>query len=123
MGLTYCIGSKFVAGHGQESDEVSLNETLIDMHDSCKMAILTLNDILTYDKLEGGDMKVDRVVIPVRRLILNHMKGFEVQVLEIITPSREGLSNNWALDRLDNWELICSTKMNAISLVICLTNS
>jgi hypothetical protein len=84
MGLTYCIGSELVAGSGQESDKVSLNETLIDMQDSCKMAILTLNDILTYDKLEGGDMKVDRVAIPVRRLILNHMKGFEVQVLEII---------------------------------------
>jgi hypothetical protein len=123
MGLTYCIGSELVAGSGQESDKVSLNETLIDMQDSCKMAILTLNDILTYDKLEGGDMKVDRVAIPVRRLILNHMKGFEVQVLEIITPSRVRLSNYCALDRLDNWVLICSTKMNAISLLICLTNS
>lgn len=88
MGLTYCIGSGFVNSLCNDSHKETLSSALYDMQNSCKVAITTLNDILSFDKLEGGDMKVDRVALPVSHLIHTSVKAFDIQViLSVFTPN------------------------------------
>ena len=55
-------------------------ETVRDIKDSCDIAISTLNEVLTFDKLESGAMRLERCKVRAMDFIENAIKPFHVQV-------------------------------------------
>jgi signal transduction histidine kinase len=60
--------------------ELSIIELLEDTFLSCQTAAEILNDILSYDKLEASDMKLNHSVIDVKTLLERCVTPFHVQV-------------------------------------------
>ena len=77
---------------GLQIVEANMENSIFDLHEnldiikdcssSCKLAVDILNDILSYDKLESGDMKLNRQLIPVKVLLEKALRQFSVQVLK-----------------------------------------
>lgn len=57
-----------------------VNEILSYMKISCDSAISTLNDLLLFDKIEDGKMKLEKTTISISDLITKSVKPFELQV-------------------------------------------
>jgi hypothetical protein len=55
-------------------------EIMESMRQSCETAICTLNDVLLYDKIEGGTMVLEKRPIPVLQLLAQAVKPFFLQV-------------------------------------------
>jgi signal transduction histidine kinase len=49
------------------------------MRQSCETAICTLNDVLLYDKIEGGTMVLEKRLIPVTQLVTQAVQPFFIQ--------------------------------------------
>ena len=60
---------------------VELMGALEDIRTSCNIAVQTLNDILTYDKLEAGDITLDSKKVPVVDFIVKAVSPFGIQVI------------------------------------------
>ena len=54
--------------------------TLKSVEDACDIAIDILNDLLLFDKIESGVMKLDISQIPVRLFVTETVKPFFLQV-------------------------------------------
>ena len=63
-----------------------IRDIVKDCNNSCKLAVDILTDILAYDKLEAGDMKLHCAPIPVRLLLHSAQKLFLTQVLALLFP-------------------------------------
>jgi hypothetical protein len=68
-----------------ESDSVAAARienihTLNEIMESCQSAIDILNDLLLYDKLEDGEMTLDRRPVNVKLALETMLKPFTVQV-------------------------------------------
>ncbi len=57
-----------------------VTEIIEDCQRSCETAVEILNEILTYDKLEAGDMKLNFAPISVKQLIEKNVNPFRVHV-------------------------------------------
>ena len=54
--------------------------TVQSVEDACDIAIDILNDLLLFDKIESGVMKLDISRIPVRLFVMETVKPFFLQV-------------------------------------------
>ena len=81
MGISYCVDARFAKALPSKDLCLSLEDALVDMQTSCDVAVHTLNDILAYDKLEAGDMKLERERASVQRIVFESVKPFEMQVI------------------------------------------
>jgi signal transduction histidine kinase len=61
-------------------DSEDVREILSDMNISCESAIDTLNDLLLFEKIEDGKMKLERKSILISELIARCVKPFDLQV-------------------------------------------
>ena len=61
-------------------DHVSM---LADIESSCETAIETLNELLDYEKLESGIMKLDKTIQSPWPMIRDAVKPFMIQVRAI----------------------------------------
>lgn len=79
MGIQYV---RRALGEVSESnlDISELNDMLNDVSESCNIAIEILNSILTYDKLECGDLVLNTETIKAFNLIRDSLHPFEIQV-------------------------------------------
>jgi hypothetical protein len=55
-------------------------QSLLDIKESCQSAIDILNDLLLYDKLEDGEMTLERRSVNVKLTLERMLKPFTVQV-------------------------------------------
>eukprot|EP01041_Mallomonas_annulata_P008835 gene8835-18301_t len=58
-------------------------DTLKDIMISCNIAIETLNDMLTFDKLEGGSLKLELNVINIIQILENTINPFMIQARQL----------------------------------------
>lgn len=61
-------------------DTASIIELLEDTNLSCLTAVEILNDILSYDKLEASDMKLNYSIIDAKSLLEHCVAPFTIQV-------------------------------------------
>lgn len=61
-------------------NDFSIIEILEDSYISCQTAVEILNDILSYDKLEANDMKLNTTIIDVKSILERCISPFVVQV-------------------------------------------
>ncbi len=79
---TVHVGLQLVADNMRNSN-FNLRENLDiveDCHNGCKLAVDILTDILSYDKLESGDMKLNRSLVSILSLLDQAHKQFTLQV-------------------------------------------
>jgi signal transduction histidine kinase len=79
MGIELLTSHPFI----QMSDSVEshdVREILSDMNISCESAIDTLNDLLLFEKIEDGKMKLEIKPILISELIAKCVKPFDLQV-------------------------------------------
>ena len=55
-------------------------DTIQDIHSSCDIAVHTLNDMLTYDKLENSILVLDKELVPAQSFINDVVRPFCIQV-------------------------------------------
>lgn len=55
-------------------------EIIEDSFNSCAIAVEILNDILTYDKLEAGDLKLNCQSINISTIVTSIVSSFAIQV-------------------------------------------
>ena len=63
-------------------EDLALYDTLCDINISCKTAVDILNDLLSYEKLESGILKLNKEEIPLRPLLMNSVSVFAGQAKE-----------------------------------------
>ena len=82
MGLQYVQSTLEGEGGGEESSAAQMEACamLKEVEYSCDAAIQILNSILTYDKLESGDLVLSRKAVLASPLILSALKPFAIQV-------------------------------------------
>ena len=56
-------------------------ENLEPVEDSCGIAVETLNDILSFEKLDAGLMKLDREPVNALSFVENCLRPFTLQVV------------------------------------------
>jgi signal transduction histidine kinase len=64
------------------AEGLALYETLSDINISCKAAVDILNDLLCYEKLESGLLKLNKEEISLQPLLMNSVSMFAGQVKE-----------------------------------------
>ncbi len=72
------MGLQLALRNSPENSEVY--STLHELMDACQASIDILNDLLLYDKLEDGEMKLERRSINAKKIITDITKSFVVQV-------------------------------------------
>ena len=92
---TACLGLQYLQdeltvkkSHGVESSSMmsgakasALNEIVEQIHCSCDIAVNILNDLLTYEKLEGGILESHMKRVCVWSLLRETIRLFQLQVL------------------------------------------
>lgn len=63
-----------------EVQDMGTAETVLDVKDSCNKALDTLNELLLYDKLESGSLKLDVETVLPWQLIRDVVRSFQLQV-------------------------------------------
>ena len=63
-----------------ETDTAVLSELISDATSSCTIAIGILNDLLMYEKIDGGLLTLERAETPVWEFVEGVMKAFLIQV-------------------------------------------
>jgi signal transduction histidine kinase len=58
-------------------------EIINDIQKSCDTSVEILNDILTYDKLEAGDLKLNMITLPIRDAIIEIVSSFDIQAIHL----------------------------------------
>jgi signal transduction histidine kinase/CheY-like chemotaxis protein len=64
------------------AEGLALYETLCDINISCKAAVDILNDLLCYEKLESGLLKLNKEEIPLQPLLMSSVSIFAGQTKE-----------------------------------------
>ena len=59
-------------------------ETLVEVRDSCKIAVEVLNELLTFDKLESGTLLLEKSLVNALKLINRAVKPFNAQVCALL---------------------------------------
>ncbi len=60
--------------------QVELTETLLDIRSSCNIAVDTLSEMLTYDKVESKSMTLDMTEFSVMTFVTECLRPFFLQV-------------------------------------------
>ena len=82
------------------SSEVLL-KVVNDSMTSCDNAVLVLNDLLTFDKMERGALLLELETVDVMSLIRSTVQPFFVQVLHVL-PSVSKSQTNLTANRLES---------------------
>ena len=82
------------------SSEVLL-EVVNDSMTSCDNAVLVLNDLLTFDKMERGALLLELETVDVMSLIRSTVQPFFVQVYHVL-PSVSKSQTNLTVNRLES---------------------
>ena len=59
---------------------IKCRDHIDEIMDSCTLAQNTLNDMLTYDKIESGMLQIDKTVIQLIPFILSEFRSFAIPV-------------------------------------------
>ena len=78
-------------------------ETLTEMQASCETAVNILNDLLSYEKLDAGLLKLDQTMCPVLPLIRGMLGPFSIQVNSIFDGNIIIYNSQYVYVRLDRW--------------------
>lgn len=84
MGIELLTSHPFISTP-QTPDSIDVREILSDMNLSCDSAINTLNDLLLFEKIEDGKMKLERKSILIADLITKSVKPFDIQVRDFFS--------------------------------------
>ena len=63
-------------------------DSLATSQTACSVSVNILTDLLTFDKIEDGDLKLDRHEVSVKDLVLSSTVIFQAQVRSTITQHR-----------------------------------
>ena len=69
--------SKHLKNHVEDPE---MSEIILDCRCSCDAAVDILSDMLTYEKLDGGAMKLEKTPIPIWNFIDTSTRPFQIQV-------------------------------------------
>ena len=76
------MGLKLVRKSVNEGDsKVEMLLTLEQMDEACNVAIETLNDILSFEKLDAGLLRLEKTPVNAHSFIVNTVEPFKLQVL------------------------------------------
>ena len=75
MGLQYLRSELEKA---EANDEIMM--TLDEVSSSCEISVLTLNEMLDYDKLQSGLMKMELEQVSVKEFLEDTISPFSIQV-------------------------------------------
>lgn len=80
-------GTSGVSEH--DNSLIDAREIIQEMKQACDTAISTLNDVLLYDKIEGGTMALEKRPISVMQLLSQAIRPFFIQVclIDMSSPS------------------------------------
>lgn len=79
MGIELLTAHPFISTP-ETPESIDVRELLSDMNLSCDSAINTLNDLLLFEKIEDGKMKLEKKRILISELITKSIKPFDIQV-------------------------------------------
>jgi signal transduction histidine kinase len=79
MGIQYVQGVLFKQ-KGSSDLVREFKDLLNEVEGSCHTAIDVLNSILTFDKLEHGDLELSKKAVSVRTLLTDSLSSFSIQV-------------------------------------------
>jgi len=82
LGLKY-LGDK-LPKYVQDSD---ILDSVAISQSACSVTVNILTDLLTFDKIEDGELKLDRLDVSVKDLIVSSTAIFQAQVTLELTPS------------------------------------
>jgi signal transduction histidine kinase len=68
------------------TDTAVLTELISDATSSCTIAIGILNDLLMYEKIDGGLLTLERAETPVWEFVEGVLKVFLIQVRTLLAP-------------------------------------
>jgi signal transduction histidine kinase len=91
MGIELLTLHPFLS-HSNHPESSDVREILSDINLSCDAAIDTLNDLLLFEKIEEGKMKLDQRKILISDLIAKCVKPFDLQVREMTSHLSHSLS-------------------------------
>jgi signal transduction histidine kinase len=60
----------------------SWEELIADVIGNCECAVDVLNDLLNYDKIEMGTLRLDFTAVPIRALVRKSVKAFRLQAAQ-----------------------------------------
>jgi len=76
IGLDLMKSDMMKSGHA----DAETIETLTEMQASCETAVNILNDLLSYEKLDAGLLKLDQTMCPVLPMLRELLGPFSIQV-------------------------------------------
>ena len=82
LGLKY-LGDQ-LPKYVQDSD---ILDSVATSQSACSVTVNILTDLLTFDKIEDGELKLDRQDVSVKDLIVSSTAIFQAQVTLELTPS------------------------------------
>ena len=83
LGLTYlkeCMNEQKLPTSFQELHDRDMLAAVDDIQSSCEVAVNILNDLLTYEKLEGGILQTQMKRIDAWQLVKDAVNQFKLQV-------------------------------------------
>ena len=70
--------------HSESAGKIDeAKDIVMDCCDSCRTAVEILNDILAYDKLEAGDLKLNKTIVDIKSFTESCVRPFSLQVAYI----------------------------------------
>lgn len=90
MGIQYVKASMIDRSTGSLKNDICADEVcsmLEDVHESCNIAVEILNNILTYDKLESGNLVLTKQTVLARTFLSDALRPFCIQVEKKIVLS------------------------------------
>jgi len=78
---TVYMGLQLLESECRAHNIFRLKETVKDVKDSCEISLTILNDLLAYDKLEDGVMKLEVDDVFAWNLLQEVMQPFYIQVI------------------------------------------
>lgn len=74
------IGKEIIEKHAQLADTAYISEMVSDATNSCIIAIDILNDLLLYEKIDGGLLTLKREELPMWPFLQEVLRVFLIQV-------------------------------------------
>eukprot|EP01041_Mallomonas_annulata_P000941 gene941-1823_t len=88
-----------------------LTETILDIASSCAIAVDTLNEMLTYDKVESNNMVLEREDINVERFMIDSLRPFFLQA--------RAKNINFKMNIAPGTEIRCTPRVLKIEVIDC----
>ena len=73
MGIDYCLAK--IPDSTINIDMKGIRDTLVEVNRACKDGLEILNDLLLYDKLENGHVKLQKEDIHIKTFIVDYLKN------------------------------------------------